>query len=1049
MSNFNQFFRDKGAGEIVKRFFVGADTHTQQKITDLKWRIADIPEQPASYYIENGLTATHKVIINYTIDYGKDILESFFEIPKEIDGTFIIDGAYRIATNTLNADYDCRFNLAGRPPYYINFDFYRKYDLPKECLKIKIMDPVLNVLTQTKEIKLDNIDKVTGVDRENWLKLTERQSKKLQIKLDLDTKPEYITKDLIQKCLAFGDDRYRDLIIDKSIDSVATGFMKFMFKPTNLIATRRSINQYWIRYKSLQSEVKSITRLSQRFFKGSSEKKKGESDVQVAPGINAMNLNSIGSKIQVGASVAINNSMLDLIDVGDTPINQNVNKQNSLTVSTHVTDEGVLFDCYDLNFKKITIDYLDYLNHKVCASEYVDYDKNEIKPDENGNVVVKYRMKRVTVPKDEVELVDLHPDYRLSTTTRRIPLINFTDSVRIHMGSSMLKQSIPLVNAERPLVDTGNNEELKNNILNETFKYPEGKVKEITEKAVLIELPNKEIVEIPRRTAIQSINDVDVFTEPKVKVGQKIKQGDIITGSIGLEEDTYKMGLNALVLFHAMFGEVHEDAVVVSESFAKKMCNYSIIDLAIDIKSHQALKWIAPIGTKVKSLDKIVKVYESIKLDELNRALTEELGGLFGEGFDMTEYTRESSLKVPNNIDEAYVVDVLIQENKKPKFKAGTKKPNLTFSHTSEKVMEEYDKDRKVVYDMFPEYIAADRLKPISLEDKNPKVVYSIRIRLVKRTNLMIGSKLTNRFGGKGVISKIMPDEEMPIMVDKTGKKERVEVVMNPYSTINRKIPSVLIENSLGLIAHKIHDLVEEYKGTKAGREKIMPMLAKYYPGRYDDMSVDKFIEFHNSHRLEDVYYFNVGCYSTKFNLKLVEEWSKELGVESKSKILMPSKNVADLNELKKELEPEQYQKVVSKMEGKFTEVDKPLMCGYLHMEELYHIPTYSNKVTSSMFGDDVNEKKDSPILGRGKYRQTGQKIGEMELSAYLARSAKKFIDVARGDTMKEDNQLFLNNLLGLGLTVSDEKGYNQGGSSLKSKLNQMKVKFRLKNQNQ
>jgi hypothetical protein len=99
--------------------------------------------------------------------------------------------------------------------------------------------------------------------------------------------------------------------------------------------------------------------------------------------------------------------------------------------------------------------------------------------------------------------------------------------------------------------------------------------------------------------------------------------------------------------------------------------------------------------------------------------------------------------------------------------------------------------------------------------------------------------------------------------------------------------------------------------------------------------------------------------------------------------------------------------------------------------------------------GDDVNEKKDSPILGRGKYRQTGQKIGEMELSAYLARSAKKFIDVARGDTMKEDNQLFLNNLLGLGLTVSDEKGYNQGGSSLKSKLNQMKVKFRLKNQNQ
>lgn len=1049
MSNFNQFFKNKGAGEIVKRFFTGADTHTQQEITDLEWKIADDPGEPASYYIENGLTATHKVIISYTIDHGKEVLHSSFEIPKEIDGAFIIDGAYRIATNTLGSDWDCRFNLSGRPPYYINFDYNRKYDVESGSLRVKLMDPDLNVLTQTKEIKLEKIDQVKGIDRDKLLKLTDRQGKKLQIKLDLDYRPEYITKDLIEKCLSFGDDRYRDLIIDKTIDSVSTGFMKFMFKPTNLIATRRAINQYWIRYRTLQEEVKSISRLAQRFFKGSSEKKKGDGDIQVAPGINAMNLDSIGSKVQIKDSVAINKSMLDVICVGDTPINTNVNRQNSLTVSAHVTDDGVLFDCYDLGFKKITIDYLDYLNHKVCASEYVDYEKNTMKPDANGNVEVKYRMKRVTVPVGEVELIDLHPDYRLSSAVRRIPLVNYTDSVRVHMGSSMLKQSIPLVNAERPIVDTGNVEELENNILNERFKYPEGVVKDITESEVVIELPNKETVEMPRRTAIQSLNDVDVFTEPKVKIGQKLKQGDIVTGSIGLEKDTYKMGLNALVLFHAMFGYVHEDAVVVSESFAKKMCSYSFIDIAIDIKSHQALKWIAPLGTKVKSLDKVVSIYESIKLDELNKALTEKLGGLFGGDFDMTEYTRESSLKVPNDIDEAYVADVLIQENKNPKYKSGTKKPDLTFTRTSEQVIEEYDKDRKVIYDMFPEYIASDRLKPVSLEDKNPKVVYIVRIRLIKRTNLMLGSKLTNRYGGKGVVSKILPDEEMPIMEDNTGKRTRVEVVMNPYSTINRKIPSVLIENSLGLIAYRIHDLVEEYKKTKTDRDKIMPLMEKYYSGRYDGWDLDKFIAFHESHSVHDVYYFNVGSYTTKFTPDLIDKWCEELNVKPQSKILIPAKTVADLDELKSNLEPEQYEKVVSGMEGKFTEIDKPLMCGYQHMEELYHIPTYSNKVTSSMFGDDINEKKDSPIMGRGKYRQTGQKIGEMELGAYLARAAKGFISDARGDTAKEDNQMFLNNLLGLGITISDERGYNQGGSSLKSKLNQMKVKFRLKNQNQ
>ena len=86
--------------------------------------------------------------------------------------------------------------------------------------------------------------------------------------------------------------------------------------------------------------------------------------------------------------------MSDLIDIADTPINQNTNLQNSLTISTHITDEGVKFDVYDKEFNKITIDYYDYLNSKVVASEYVDYDNNSLLPNDNGQVEVKYRMRR-------------------------------------------------------------------------------------------------------------------------------------------------------------------------------------------------------------------------------------------------------------------------------------------------------------------------------------------------------------------------------------------------------------------------------------------------------------------------------------------------------------------------------------------------------------------------------------------------------------------------------------------------------------------------------
>ena len=429
--------------------------------------------------------------------------------------------------------------------------------------------------------------------------------------------------------------------------------------------------------------------------------------------------------------------------------NNNTNLQNSLTVSTHVTDEGVMFDVYTTEFQKVTIPYIDYLNKKVVASEYVDYETNTLKPDKDGMVECKYRMKRKMFPVGEIELIDLHPDYRLSETTRRIPFVNYTDSVRISMGTSMLKQSIPLVNAERSLVDTGRDEELKDNILNEKFNYPEGKVKEITDDKVIISLPDGKETEIPRRTAIQSINDVSVYTEPKVKVGQKVKQGDVITGGVGLTKETYKAGLNTLVLFHAYHGLINEDALVVSESYANRMSSYSIIDLTLHVKNSAAIKWIAPIGTKVKSKDPVVTVFKAIRLDEINKALNEKLGGLFGEeGKDLTEYTIEDHLKVPNNIDEAVVSDIMVQEMKKPKIPKGIKVPDYSFSKTSKKIIDEYEKtkDRKIIYNKYPEYIAADTLDPINMDPAEYKTVYTVRVRLIKRQGVTVGSKITSRF---------------------------------------------------------------------------------------------------------------------------------------------------------------------------------------------------------------------------------------------------------------------------------------------------------------
>ena len=130
-----------------------------------------------------------------------------------------------------------------------------------------------------------------------------------------------------------------------------------------------------------------------------------------------------------------------------------------------------------------------------------------------------------------------------------------------------------------------------------------------------------------------------------------------------------------------------------------------------------------------------------------------------------------------------------------------------------------------------------------------------------------------------------------------------------------------------------------------------------------------------------------------------------ELGVSTQSKVLMPKEELTDLDELKRELPEDEYNSIVESMKGQFEEVDKPLMTGNMTMVKLYHCPEYSNKVTTDM----TDVKFNDPLMGRGRYRREGQKIGEMELAALLARKANKFVDASRAESAKVDNQCFLN----------------------------------------
>ena len=195
----------------------------------------------------------------------------------------------------------------------------------------------------------------------------------------------------------------------------------------------------------------------------------------------------------------------------------------------------------------------------------------------------------------------------------------------------------------------------------------------------------------------------------------------------------------------------------------------------------------------------------------------------------------------------------------------------------------------------------------------------------------------------------------------------------NIDSTINRKIPAILMETGLSCCAVKIHDKVDELKKTADGRKKIMPMIEHYYGNRYKGMSVTEFIRLHNNKPIEDVYCFRVGSYSD-MTPETVQGFMEELGVPTEATIEVPEADVTDWKEITETLGPDEVEKIKAEMTGKFVKIDKPLSYGYVYLERLYHQPQYSGKVVSDL--EDVSGRGKQPIAGRGLYRKNGgQKI--------------------------------------------------------------------------
>lgn len=419
-----------------------------------------------------------------------------------------------------------------------------------------------------------------------------------------------------------------------------------------------------------------------------------------------------------------------------------------------VTDEVVYLDAFE-------------------EEKYITADAT-IPTDANGYFIVnKFEVRKHGVPGVEevnkIDFVGLAANQIISIATSLIPFMEHNDGQRSLMGTNMQRQAVPLIKSEAPIVGTGIEERAARDSGHLIIAQDEGIITRAD--ATTIELQGKKtgLISYPLNKFLRSNSSTCINQHPVVEVGEKVKKGQVLSDGPAIDNGELSLGRNVLVAFMTWEGFNYEDAVIISERLVKEdvYSSIHIENYTIDVRdtklgpevitndipniSEEKLKnldedGIIRIGAEVSSGD--ILVGKITPKGETTLSAEEKLlRAIFGE---KAKDVRDSSLYLEHG-EHGKVVDIKI------------------FSR------EEGDK------------LAAGVLK-------------SIQVAVANLRKVQVGDKMSGRHGNKGVISRVVPIEDMPFMSDGTP----VDVILSPLGIISRMNLGQLLETHLGFAAKKL-----------------------------------------------------------------------------------------------------------------------------------------------------------------------------------------------------------------------------------------------------
>ena len=465
----------------------------------------------------------------------------------------------------------------------------------------------------------------------------------------------------------------------------------------------------------------------------------------------------------------------------ETPEGPNVGLVGHLATFARVNPYGFIEAPYfKVKNGKVT-DEVHYLSaqeeerHIIApASVPIDEKTNKILPEvPPDKVEARVKGEPAEVEISKVDYIDVSSKQFISVATSLIPFLQNDDASRALMGSNMQRQAVPLINPEAPLVGTGTERNVARDSGQVVLAQAPGVIKEVDASHIKVqyEIGNKKREENYELQNFSRTNQYSCFHQrPIVEKGETVKKGDALADGSAISQGRLALGRNILVCFLPLRGGGFEDSIVISERLAKEdeFTSIHIEDFTCDVRETK-------LGPEVTTSD-IPNVGEE-KLKDLDEEGIVRVGAEVG----------------PN--------DILVGKIS-PKGEAElTPEERLLRAIFGEKAKDVKDSSLRMEHGKKGKVINVKIFSRELGHKLEPGVIKRIQVEVAETRKAKVGDKLVGRHGNKGVVSKILPEAEMPFLADGTP----IDLVLSPLSVPSRMNLGQILETHLGWAAHKLN----------------------------------------------------------------------------------------------------------------------------------------------------------------------------------------------------------------------------------------------------